>query len=204
MPDFDIAWMDNPILPEVLSKIKHYQRISQFPGIHVISNKKKLASGLMKLYKRFPEEYDFFPQTYVLPVDYMEFKAQFAKYAQQMHGNSAKKNNSKSDETYIIKPENLCQGKGIFLVKDPLDVNPEDNCVAQKYITNPYLIDGLKFDMRLYVLLYGVNPLRIFLFKDGLVRLATEQYVKPSDDNIDNLFMHLTNYAINKNNDNFV
>jgi hypothetical protein len=53
-PDFDIAWIDNGILPEVLSKLKPYQRISQFPGINVIANKKKLASGLMKMYKRFP------------------------------------------------------------------------------------------------------------------------------------------------------
>lgn len=75
LPDFDISWMDNPVAPEVLSKIKQYQRISQFPGISVISNKKKLASGLMKMYKRFPEEFDFFPQTYVLPVEYTEFKA---------------------------------------------------------------------------------------------------------------------------------
>ena len=51
--------------------------------------------------------------------------------------------------------------------------------------------------------MYGVNPLRVFLFKEGLVRLATEPYVRPTEDNIDNLFMHLTNYAINKNNDNF-
>ena len=62
------------------------------------------------------------------------------------------------------------------------------------------LIDDLKFDLRLYVLLAGVNPLRAFLFKDGLVRLATEPYVKPTEDNIGNLFMHLTNYAINKKN----
>ena len=76
--------------------------------------------------------------------------------------------------------------------------------MAQRYIANPFLMDGLKFDMRLYVLLYGVNPLRVFLFKDGLIRLATEPYVKPTEENIDNLFMHLTNYAINKNNENFV
>lgn len=97
----------------------------------------------------------------------------------------------------------MCQGRGIYLVKDPGDVEHTDNCVAQRYITNPFLIDDLKFDLRLYVLLMGVNPLRIFLFKDGLVRLATEPYVKPTEDNIGNLFMHLTNYAINKKNKQF-
>lgn len=54
------------------------------------------------------------------------------------------------------------------------------------------------------MLLYGVNPLRVFIFKDGLARFATEPYVKPERENIDNLFMHLTNYAINKNAENFV
>ena len=129
-----------------------------------------------------------------MPVEYNEFKVQFKK------DSSAAKKESRETETYIIKPENLCQGRGIYLVKDPGDVEHTDNCVAQRYITNPFLIDDLKFDLRLYVLLMGVNPLRIFLFKDGLVRLATEPYVKPTEDNIGNLFMHLTNYAINKKN----
>lgn len=62
----------------------------------------------------------------------------------------------------------------------------------------------MKFDLRIYVLLFGINPLRIFFFKDGLVRFATEPYQKPNESNIDNLFMHLTNYAINKNSEAFV
>jgi hypothetical protein len=57
----------------------------------------------------------------------------------------------------------------------------------------------MKFDLRLYVLVLGVDPLRIFLFKDGLARLATNPYQKPSDYNMGNMQMHLTNYAINKN-----
>ena len=68
----------------------------------------------------------------------------------------------------------------------------------------PYLIDGYKFDLRIYVLLAGVNPLRIFVYKDGLARFATVPYESPAPANLTNLFMHLTNYAINKESENFV
>jgi len=62
----------------------------------------------------------------------------------------------------------------------------------------PYLIDNLKFDLRIYALVYGVDPLRVFVFREGLARFATEEYIGPYNSNLDNLFMHLTNYAINK------
>jgi tubulin polyglutamylase TTLL6/13 len=65
-------------------------------------------------------------------------------------------------------------------------------------------MDGLKFDLRIYVLLFGVDPLRIFLYKDGLTRLATEPYKKVSYDNLEDICMHLTNYAVNKYNENFI
>jgi tubulin polyglutamylase TTLL6/13 len=68
---------------------------------------------------------------------------------------------------------------------------------------NPLLIDGLKFDLRVYVLLLGVNPLRVFIYNDGLARFSTEKY-NPKKKNLNNLFMHLTNFSINKNNKNFV
>jgi tubulin polyglutamylase TTLL6/13 len=70
--------------------------------------------------------------------------------------------------------------------------------VAQTYIDDPYLIDGLKFDLRMYVLIFGIHPLRIYLFDDGLARFATNSYVSAKDGDITDLFQHLTNYAINK------
>ena len=76
--------------------------------------------------------------------------------------------------------------------------------MAQRYITKPFLIDGLKFDLRLYALIAGCDPLKIFLYNDGLARFATEPYIGPTGDNLDNVCMHLTNYAINKDNPNFV
>ena len=42
------------------------------------------------------------------------------------------------------------------------------------------------------------------MYKEGLSRFATDQYVPPNHNNMDNLFMHLTNYAINKNSNKFI
>ena len=71
-------------------------------------------------------------------------------------------------------------------------------------MAKPYLIDGLKFDLRIYALVYGVDPLRVFFYQEGLARFATEEYVGPQKGNLDNLLMHLTNYAIQKKSDAFV
>jgi len=76
--------------------------------------------------------------------------------------------------------------------------NPAEHYVAQRYLHKPFLIDGLKFDLRVYVNITSVNPLRIFIYKEGLARFATSRYNSPVGSNLNNLFMHLTNYAINK------
>lgn len=57
--------------------------------------------------------------------------------------------------------------------------------------------------MRIYVLVFGVNPLRLYVYEEGLARFATVAYELPNNRNMNNMFMHLTNYAINKNADNF-
>jgi hypothetical protein len=75
--------------------------------------------------------------------------------------------------------------------------------VVQDYLANPHIIEDLKYDLRIYVMLYGLNPVRILIHEQGLARFATEPYEKPRNGNMDNMFVHLTNYAINKLNDNF-
>ena len=49
-----------------------------------------------------------------------------------------------------------------------------------------------------------MNPLRAFIYKEGLARFATEEYIAPLGSNLNNLCMHLTNYAINKDSNEFV
>jgi hypothetical protein len=73
--------------------------------------------------------------------------------------------------------------------------------IVSQYIANPYLINGYKFDIRIYVLVTSVSPLRIYIYDEGLVRFATEKY---NTGNTDNRYIHLTNYAVNKLNKNFI
>ena len=74
----------------------------------------------------------------------------------------------------------------------------------QRYVKKPFLIDGLKFDLRIYVLIAGTDPLRIYIYEEGLTRLATQKYEEPNEGNLQKSYIHLTNYSLNKNNPNYI
>ena len=67
----------------------------------------------------------------------------------------------------------------------------------------PLLIDNTKFDLRLYVLISSLKPYTAFLCKEGMARFCTAKYQLPTSDNLKNDYMHLTNYSLNKKNENY-
>ena len=88
-------------------------------------------------------EYSFYPRTWVLPGELSDFRAQFDE-----------KGNSIGNKIYIIKPDTGCQGRGIFLTRTFDQVPQHENVVAQLYIKKPLLLDGYKFDLRIYVMVH--------------------------------------------------
>lgn len=188
--EWTVYWTDTSVLLEgVLSMgVRKYQKINHFPGMSEICRKDLLARNMNRMRKAFPRDYNCFPRTWCLPADHGDLQA---------YCRSKKK-------TFIAKPENSCQGKGIFIFKNLKDLPPGERLVCQEYITHPFTLDGFKFDLRIYVLVTSCDPLYIYVYNDGLARLATMQYQSPSNSNMKDVCMHLTNYAINKHNKDFI
>jgi tubulin polyglutamylase TTLL2 len=71
----------------------------------------------------------------------------------------------------------------------------DSNAIVQRYIENPLLIGGYKFDLRLYVCIPSYHPLTVYLYQEGLVRFSTDKF---SMADLSNPFCHLTNSSLNK------
>jgi tubulin polyglutamylase TTLL6/13 len=180
--------------------LRKHQKINHFPMMRVIAHKVPLAKNMMSMLRAFPSEYRHVPKSFGLPFETKLFRERFNT-----------KGLSKKNKTYILKPDHSCQGKGIVLCRTWDQVvaamaGIEGGVCAQEYVSDPLLIDGHKFDLRVYVLVLSVDPLRMYLFDDGLVRMCAVKYRKPTSKGIASGFdrtSHLTYYAVNKGHDDF-
>jgi len=188
----NIYWLDVSTISERFNRLKPWQRINHFPGMSHISRKNRLAQNLGKMRRQFSKEYAFYPKTWTLPQEAKDFRAQFGPEGQAARG-----------MTFILKPENSSKGRGIFLVKSLDTVALMESQVAQIYIHRPLLMDGFKFDLRMYTLVTSCQPLRLYKYGDGLVRLCTAEYTRPNAANMGDRYMHLTNSAINRFSENY-
>ncbi|KAM9324255.1 tubulin polyglutamylase TTLL11 [Gastrophryne carolinensis] len=175
-------------------------QVNKFPGMTEMVRKINLSRALRTMQELFPEEYDFYPQSWILPEEYPIFNSQVRM---------EKESDPLWRPTFIVKPDSGCQGDGIYLIKDPSEVRIMGNlqnrpAVVQEYICRPLLIDKLKFDIRLYVLLKSLEPLEIHIAKDGLSRFCTEPYQEPNYKNLHRVYMHLSNYSLNIHSGKFI
>ena len=171
-----------------------FQKFNHFPCTYQLGRKDNLFKHYKHFKRLFPELYNYMPMTYILPNDSETFEHEFKK---------SKKN------IWIAKPVNMSRGRFIKLIYDShsyrklcIHANANSNIqyLISKYLDKPHLLNNKKYDLRIYVIVLSFTPLKIYLYYNGLVRFATEDYIK---DNYNNIFIHLTNYSINKQNPNY-
>jgi hypothetical protein len=102
---------------------------------------------------------------------------------------------------FILKPPLAARGEGIKLITSMEQIDEMADYIkakiplAQRYIPNPMLFHGHKMTFRLYVAITSWDPLRVFVFPNGLVRICSAKYSTETDSFKNNL-VHLTNYDL--------
>ncbi|XP_064621564.1 tubulin polyglutamylase TTLL5-like isoform X3 [Lineus longissimus] len=186
--DFNLMWTGSHLKPYVLRNLTEFQKVNHFPRSYEITRKDRLFKNVQRLQqtKGF-RHFDFIPQSFVLPGEFQDFCTAFLK----------------DKGPYIVKPIASSRGRGIFLVNHPEQVPLDEQIIVSRYLSNPLLVDGFKFDIRLYVAVTSYDPLLIYLYEEGLTRFSTVKYDKATK-HIRNQCMHLTNYSVNKKNQDYV
>ncbi|XP_041859497.1 probable tubulin polyglutamylase TTLL9 isoform X3 [Melanotaenia boesemani] len=202
--EWDFYWCDVGWLREYFDHtyMGEHVRINHFRNHYELTRKNLMVKNLKRYQKNLERDpnvaskCDFFPCTFALPSEYHLFVEEFNR----SHGS-----------TWIMKPVAKSQGKGIFLFRklrdviewrkdssraeEQKDATHVENYVAQRYIENPYLINGRKFDLRVYVLVTSYVPLKAWLYRDGFARFTSTRFSLSS---IDDKYMHLTNVSVQK------
>ncbi|KAL1777315.1 inactive polyglycylase TTLL10 [Sigmodon hispidus] len=210
--DYKLKWCEIKCRDNYCSFREGQQLLFQLPNNKLLTTKIGLLSSLrehartLSKAKLLPSTQtkvlkmeEFFPETYRLDIR-DERQAFFTLF----------------DETqvWICKPTASNQGKGIFLIRSQEEVaalqaktqSIEDDPiyrkmpfrapqarVVQRYVQNPLLLDGKKFDVRSYLLIACTMPYMVF-FGHGYARLTLSLYDPHSSD----LSGHLTNQFMQK------
>jgi len=78
---------------------------------------------------------------------------------------------------WIYKPSGSSRGRGISVFSNSkANIKRKDGYIISEYLSKPHLLNGFKYDLRLYVVVLGLDPLRVYLHKEGLVRICTHKY----------------------------
>jgi tubulin polyglutamylase TTLL5 len=162
------------------------------------------------------------PTTFLLPRELPAFREAFTRAAGGVEASCCQ---PAGLNLWITKPVGLSRGRGIALLSD-LEQLPGLQAMAaeataavvataqdgggssaagstagqllvQRYVAQPLLLQGYKFDLRVYVLVTGVQPLEAWLYREGLARFASRPYSLAAEALHDRP-MHLTNYAVQR------
>ena len=195
----NIIWhlYDMITMQQLIRDIHQNQHYNHFPSTFALGRKDFMYKHYKNYHNLYKDDYNYVPETFILPEDANYFLEKYKSIISNLSSSKIK---------FIVKPVGSSRGRGIRILSDKSEfkhlckvsqIRHGKNYLISKYISKPHLINNKKYDLRIYVLISSLCPLKIYMYKEGLVRFATEEYTKGDYDNV---FVHLTNYSINKHN----
>ena len=156
-----------------------YQLIGNFPLDNTF--KDGLNRFYNKLKYKFPNDYNYIPETFLFPEQKNDILAKFKYYHYD------------PENVWLFKPARDSFGHGIKILDNYEDIKnaKQKRFLISRYIMNPLLINGKKFDMRAYVLVTGMNPLKIYFYRDGYLKLTVKNFTL-SHEYINDGCVHIT------------
>ena len=161
-------------------------QVNHFPGTWGVGRKDRLCRNLARMKRDFPEDYDIAATTYLLPSDRRKFIQEMEEDPKvSVIGSMSCRRLCfaltpcyaavfpSTQSIWILKPPASSCGRGIYLVSKAAGSilpKPQKALIAQRYIKHPLLINGYKFDMRIYAMVTSFDPLKVYLFHNGLTR----------------------------------
>ncbi|KAJ1442916.1 tubulin tyrosine ligase-like family, member 1, partial [Ochromonadaceae sp. CCMP2298] len=154
--------------PETGYRLSDMQIINHYPNHFELTRKDLMVKNIKRYLKDLARDplsltslinADFVPVTYLLPADYTLFVEEFRRNPNAM---------------WIMKPTARSQGKGIFIISKLVQIKKwssqsrwaqmplKEAYVISRYIENPLLVGGKKFDLRIYVLVTNFRPLKAY------------------------------------------
>ena len=138
------------------------------------------------------------------------FRANLVKRVGNVQKIIIPKSNYIGRNTWLLKRTNLNRGRQIKIFSDLRQILNEieesktkcNHLIIQKYIEAPALYNNRKFDIRIWVLFTYISRsynVDVYVFKEGHLKACSEPFSLSSDD----LYVHLTNYSVQKYNRNF-
>ena len=136
---------------------------SRYPDIKLLAHKDVFGRAMKFCMDIDEDGFSFIPPTFQLP-DQKDL-ARFLAY-QERHPKAI----------YIAKPQVGNAGNSIGLFQSlrdlPYSLEGKD-IIVQRYLSKPLLLDGIKFDLRIYILIVGFNPIKAYICDEGLARFCT-------------------------------
>lgn len=132
--------------------------MNHFTGNKNVSRKDFLKRNIERAQKMSAKSnaiFNIMPMTFILPKEYVGFLENFSDFDER----EGKYN------YWIMKPAAKSRGRGIQVINEISSVTYGEPMIMQRYLKNPLLLNGFKFDLRIYVLVTSVNPLELFIYK---------------------------------------